>query len=154
MEDRKDRPSQKNVSEQGRKEKVKAGESVTIPVIEEQLNIDKEIVETGKVRISKTVREEQKTVDLHTVEDELDVERVAVNKQVDKAPAIRHEGDKMIIPVLREVEVVEKKLLLVEELHVTRRQVKTTDQQEVTLRKEEVKVDRQKNRPQNPQDEV
>lgn len=154
MEDRKDRPSQKNVSEQGRKEKVKAGESVTIPVIEEQLNIDKEIVETGKVRISKTVREEQKTVDLHTVEDELDVERVAVNKQIDRAPAIRHEGDTMIIPVLREVEVVEKKLLLVEELHVTRRQVKTTDQQEVTLRKEEVKVDRQKNRPQNPQDEV
>lgn len=154
MEDRKDRPSQKKVSEQGRKEKVKAGESVTIPVIEEQLNIDKEIVETGKVRISKTVQEEQKTVDLHTVEDELDVERVAVNKQIDRAPAIRHEGDTMIIPVLREVEVVEKKLLLVEELHVTRRQVKTTDQQEVTLRKEEVKVDRQKNRPQNPQDEV
>lgn len=135
-------PIQKKASEQAGKEPLKAGESASIPVIEEQLKIDKELVETGRVRISKKVHEEQKTVDLTTVQDEVDVQRVPVNEYVDRAPAVRHEGDKMIIPVLREVEVVEKRLVLVEELHVTRRQVTTEEQQEITLRKEEVRIDR------------
>jgi stress response protein YsnF len=48
----------------------------------------------------------------------------------------------MIIPVVREVLVVEKRLLLVEELHVTKTQVQKQETQHITLRKEEVIVER------------
>lgn len=150
MEEHKKHKKDKNIHQpkepkQSSGEKLKAGESVSLPVIEEQLKVDKEIVETGKVHISKKVHEEEEMIDLPGSREELDIERVAINQYVEEAPpAIRHEGDKMIIPVLREVAVVEKRLVLVEELHVTKRQVKTEDRQSVSLRKEEVNVDRKK----------
>lgn len=150
MEEHKKHKKDKNIHQpkepkQSSGEKLKAGESVSLPVIEEQLKVDKEIVETGKVHISKKVHEEEEMIDLPGSREELDIERVAINQYVEEAPpAIRHEGDKMIIPVLREVAVVEKRLVLVEELHVTKRQVKTEDRQSVSLRKEEINVDRKK----------
>jgi stress response protein YsnF len=57
----------------------------------------------------------------------------------------------MIIPVLREVIVVEKRLLLVEELRVTKHQVLKQETQQVTLRKEEVNVERVANHQANEQ---
>jgi uncharacterized protein (TIGR02271 family) len=115
----------------------------TIPVIEEQVEVSKQTVETGRVRISKGVREEEVDIDLPTTSEEVSVERVEVNKYVETAPPpVRYEGETMIIPVVREVMVVEKKILVVEELHVTKRQVKTHDTQRITLRKEEVNVNR------------
>lgn len=147
----KDKEENKNIDKpegSGRtpgKREIKPGESATIPVIEERLKVDKEVVETGRVHISKKVHEEEEIVDLAGSREELDIERVAINEFVETPPpAMRHEGDKMIIPVLREVAVVEKRLMLVEELHVTKRKVQTEDRQSVKLRKEEVNVDKKK----------
>ncbi len=115
-----------------------------IPVIEEQLSVGKRIVETGRVVISKQVTERQETVDIPLNRDEVQVERVLINRYVDSPPAaVRHEGDTMIISVLEEVVVVEKRLMLVEELHVTKRQLQTQETQQVTLRREDVTVTRQ-----------
>jgi len=63
---------------------------------------------------------------------------------IDEAPEIRHEGDTTIIPVLEEVLVVEKRLILREELHIIRRREEHRDPQKVTLRKENVEVERVK----------
>jgi uncharacterized protein (TIGR02271 family) len=115
----------------------------TIPVIEEQVSIDKEVVETGRVHISKEVYEEDVNIDLPTVYEEADIERVEINQYVDTPPPpVRYEGDKMIIPVLREVMVVQKKILVVEELHITKRRTEEVDTQQVKLRREEIHVDR------------
>jgi len=48
----------------------------------------------------------------------------------------------MIIPILKEIAVVEKKILLVEEIRVTKKSVYSEQAQEITLRKEEIKVER------------
>ncbi|MFD2247781.1 YsnF/AvaK domain-containing protein [Pontibacter ruber] len=118
-------------------------ERTTIPVVEEQVHVGKKTVETGRVRISKDVHEEEVTVDLPTVYEEADVQRVPVNKYVETPPPpIRYEGDKMIIPVIKEVLVVEKRILVVEELHVTKRITESHEAQQVTLRKETVNVNR------------
>ena len=117
-------------------------ESLLIPVIEEQIQISKQVVETGRVRISKTVHEDEQLIDLPLLHEEFHVERVAVNQYVDSPPAVRVEGDTTVYPVLKEVVVVEKKLILVEEVHVTRRQLTTNDPQHVILRREEITVDR------------
>jgi stress response protein YsnF len=50
----------------------------------------------------------------------------------------------MVVPVLREEEVivVEKRMMLVEEVRITKRQVETSVNQHIKLRKEEVTVER------------
>jgi len=119
--------------------------SEVIPVIEEQISIGKQVVETGSVHISKKVHEEKVTVDTPTAHEEVSVERIAINRQVDAAPEVRYEGDITIIPVMREESVVVKRLVLVEEVHITKRIVRMHEQQQVILRKEELNIDREDN---------
>ncbi|MFD2573635.1 YsnF/AvaK domain-containing protein [Spirosoma soli] len=113
-----------------------------ILVVEEQIRVDKRVVETGVVRIQKRVNEEYEVVDIPTIREEVVVERVAVNQYVDSPPGVRYEGDTTIVPVLREVIVTEKRLLLVEEVHIIKQRVQENTSQEVTLRKEEVHIER------------
>ena len=114
-----------------------------IPVVEEQVTVSKRVIETGKVRISKKVSEQQTSVSIPLVREQYDVERVPVNEVVDTPPAaMRYEGDTTIIPVLREVMVVQKRYEIVEEIRITKRKTETTDTQQVNLRKEEVTIDR------------
>lgn len=123
---------------------------VTIPVVEEQLQIGKDVVETGRIRVSKTVHEEQQVVDVPVIQEEVNVERVAINQYVATPPAVRYEGDTMIMPILREVLVVEKRLLLVEEVRITKHQTETRTPQQVTLRKEEIHLQRVAPNPASP----
>ncbi len=117
-------------------------EAMVVPVVAEELQIDKRRIETGRVRITKRVHEREEVFDEPLLREEVDVERVAVNQFVDTAPPIRYEGDTMIIPLLEEVLVVEKRLMLKEELRVKRRQSERHEPQRVTLRREEVSVER------------
>jgi len=115
----------------------------SFPVIEESLKVDKKIIEKGKVKISKSVKEESEVIDLPIINEEVKIERFSVNQVIDKLPeAVRYEGDTMIIPVLEEITVIEKKILLVEEIHITKTSVSSTETKEVTLRKEEIKIER------------
>ena len=117
-------------------------EKLVIPIIEEEAFLDKRIVETGKVRISKRISEREELIDEPLFREEVTVERVPVNKYVDQPPQVRHEGDVMIIPVVQEQLVMQKRLVLVEELRVRKQVVETHQPQSVTLRREEVDVRR------------
>ncbi len=117
-------------------------EDSVIPIIEEKAVFGKEIVETGKVVISKRVSEHEKIIDEPLLHEEVSIERVAVNQFVDTPPEIRHEGDTMIIPVIEEQLVLKKRLFLVEELHVRKQVVESHQPQKITLLKEEVEVKR------------
>ncbi|HEX8330310.1 MAG TPA: YsnF/AvaK domain-containing protein [Hymenobacter sp.] len=122
----------------------------TIPVIEETARIEKQVVETGRVIVRKTVHHETQTVDVPTQEEHVHVERVPINQVVETPPEVRHEGDTMIIPVLREEVVVTTQLVLVEELHVRKRTLTQNNPQEVTLRREEVRYERIEGSPAPP----
>lgn len=113
-----------------------------VPVIQEELAVERRQVETGRVRITKKVNEQPQVVDEPLITEEVEVERVPVNRPVDAPPAARYEGDTLIIPVVEEVLVVEKRLVLREELHVRKVRTETRQPQQVTLRKEEVFIDR------------
>jgi uncharacterized protein (TIGR02271 family) len=119
-----------------------AAETHVIPVIEETLDVQKRRVETGGVRLSKTVREREALVDEPLSRDEVTVERRTVNRVVDALPTVRQEGDTLIIPVVEEILVIEKRLNLKEEVHITTRRVEARMPQTVTLRHEEVTVER------------
>ncbi|MBC8054053.1 MAG: YsnF/AvaK domain-containing protein [Sphingobacteriaceae bacterium] len=118
-------------------------EKLIVPVMEEQLTIDKKEIETGKVTVSKKVHSEQQVIDIPVVEEEVDVQRIPFNQYIQNTPpAVRYEGEKTIIPILKEVLVVEKKLVLVEEVHITRKQKHSNVSQQETLKQEEVIVSR------------
>lgn len=117
-------------------------ETLTIPVTEERLVRQKRRVETGRVRVTKRVSTRVEEVDDPLVQETVHVERVAVNRPVDEPVPVHHEGDTLIIPVFEEILVVRKQLMLKEELHVTRHRTESHRPQQVTLRREDVSVER------------
>ena len=114
---------------------------IVVPLIAEEISVDKRVVDTGGVRVHKTVREDVQTINEPIVREHIEVERVEVNKYVETAPAIRYEGETMIVPVLEEVVVTEKRLLLREEIRFVKRREEVSNVQEVTLRREEISVE-------------
>ncbi|MGE5524061.1 MAG: YsnF/AvaK domain-containing protein [Rhodospirillaceae bacterium] len=118
-------------------------EKAVIPVVQEELDVRKRRVETGGgARVVKTVEEREALVDEALLREEVDVERVPVNRAVDAPVAVRYEGDTMIVPVLEEVLVVEKRLMLKEEIRITRRKSEFRQPQRVMLRREHAAVER------------
>jgi uncharacterized protein (TIGR02271 family) len=115
---------------------------LVLPVIEEVPDVHTSSVETGRVRIRKVVHEREEVVDPPLLRDEVVIERVPINRVVEGPLSVRSEGETLIIPLLEEVLVIEKRLLLKEEVHITKRQVETHRPQRVTLRREEPAVER------------
>lgn len=117
-------------------------EQLVVPLVEEQLEARKRQVETGRLRVRKVVHEHDELIDEPLLHEELEVERVPVNRPVDAPTPVRYEGDTMIVPLFEEVLVVEKRLMLAEELHITKRRTQVRKSQQVTLRGEEATVER------------
>jgi len=115
---------------------------LVVPVMVEELDVQKRQVTTGRVRISKVVHEREELIDEPLLREEVVIERVAINRFVDAAIPIRYEGDTMIVSLLEEVPVVEKRLMLKEELRITRRRTEARKPVPVTLRSEEATVER------------
>lgn len=114
-----------------------------IPVMEEFAVVTREVVDTGTVHIRKTVTEEQAVVNLPVINESYDIERVAVHEMRDTPPpSVRYEGDVMIIPVTKEITVIQKRYEVVEELRITRKVTETPMMQEISLMKEHVHVER------------
>jgi len=111
-----------------------------IPIVEERVNVQKRVREVGTVEIRKTVHERTEVVDEPLNSEDVEIERVAVNRIVEEPIPIRNEGDTMIISLLEEVLVIEKRLLLREEVHIKRVHTVVHEPQEVLLREERVEV--------------
>jgi uncharacterized protein (TIGR02271 family) len=112
-----------------------------IPVIQEAVTIEKREFESGRVVVHKTVVERDEVVDIILRQQDLSVERVPVGRVVLEAPQTRQEGDTLIVPILEEVLVVEKRLVLKEELHIRKQSSERTEQKTVRLRSEQVEIE-------------
>jgi uncharacterized protein (TIGR02271 family) len=117
-------------------------ESLVIPVVSEEINIHKEERVSGRVRITKTVHEREAVLEESVQREEVNVERVTVNRVVDELTEQYYEGDTLVIPIYTEVLVVEKRLMLAEELRITKHRYEQPVQETVTLHDEEVTVER------------
>ncbi|MEZ0167895.1 YsnF/AvaK domain-containing protein [Microvirga sp. TS319] len=114
-----------------------------LPLVEETAVIRKREVVTGKVRIGTVTDTIEELARADLQRDFVEVTRVPVDKVVDTAPEIRTEGDVTIVPVLEEVLVVTKQLVLKEELHVRRRVESEAVEVPVSLRKQRAIVERE-----------
>ena len=116
-----------------------------LPVIQEEVHVGVQQVDTGSgVRIHKTVSEQSHHIDETLLRDAVNVRRVPVDKIVSlsEAPAARQEGDTWIVPILEEILVVEKRLRIKEEVHITRTTQAEPYSDTVVLRSEQVAIER------------
>lgn len=116
-------------------------EVAAIPLVEERLSIAKQQIEAGRLRVHIAVEEREENVPVEIAHDEIEVERVAKNQPVTAIPSVRLEGNVTIIPVVEEVVVVEKQLMLVEEIHIRRKSMTSTQHVPVSLRSERATID-------------
>jgi uncharacterized protein (TIGR02271 family) len=121
---------------------VEADARLVIPVVEERVRVETRRVETGRVRITKRVRRRTEVVDVPLTHEDVVVERVPINRFVEQAAPARVEGDTTVLPLYEEVVVSEKRLLLREEVRVTKRTTKRREVQRVIARREEATVER------------
>jgi uncharacterized protein (TIGR02271 family) len=117
-------------------------EVAAIPLVEERVSIAKRKVESERLQVSISVNEREERVPVELAHDEVEVERVPRNAAVTEMPSVRHEGNTTIIPVVEEVVVLEKRLVLVEEIHVRRKTSTTTEHVPVVIRSEQASIDR------------
>lgn len=120
-------------------------ESLRIPVIEEILHVGKRVTDTGRgVRLHKSVSEEVWRIDETLMQQVLDLTHVPINAwvQADALPVQRQEGSTLIIPVLEEVLVIEKRIRLKEEIRLTVKTQAHQTSERIVLRKEHISAER------------
>lgn len=118
---------------------------LTLPVLQEELHVGVRTVDAGRgVRVRKTVAEHEQLIEDTLMHDEITVHHVPIDKIVAlcEAPASRYEGDTFIVPILEEILVVEKKLRIKEEIHITRSKRPQRFSDTVAVKSETVSVER------------
>jgi len=116
--------------------------SSRIPLAEETVRVDKKDVVTGKV-VVRTVSETTEQIVRERLEQEaVEVTRVPIEVEVQTPPQTRRDGDTLIVPVLEERLVIEKRLFVVEELHIRRRVSQDDVEVTVPVRKQRAIVER------------
>lgn len=119
---------------------------IRVPVSEEILSVGTRIVETGRgVRVHKTVLSEPVLVEETLVQEDIEVQRVLVERTLEggeSLPITRYEGETLIVPVFEEVLVVERRMRLKEELHITRVHREESYVETVVLKTEQVSIER------------
>ncbi len=115
----------------------------TLPLAEERLTVGRETVESGIVRVNTPVETLHEIVEATLREERVEITRVPVDAVVERAPPVRTEGEVTIVPVLEEVLVVEKRLVLREELHIRRRTEERAVEIPVERRRQHAVVERE-----------
>ena len=113
-----------------------------IPIIEETAVVTKRVVPTGRVRVNTAVEERSELVRADLESETVEVERVAINQEVDAVPEVRREGEVLIVPVVEEILIVEKRLVLKEELRIHTRRTVERVEKPIVLRRTVASVER------------
>jgi uncharacterized protein (TIGR02271 family) len=117
------------------------GDRVTVPILEERLEAETRVVDQGELRVHKRVETEEARVTQEVTRDDLLIERVPVNRPLEAPAVSRVEGDWYVVPVMEEVLVVRKQLVLKEEVRIRRQPVTESREVRETLRRERVELE-------------
>ena len=118
-----------------------AGETY-FPLYAEDLTVSKRQVAGDWVQVSTVTREDSTFVDETLNHERVQIDRIPIGRQVDAVPPVRQEGDTTILSVVEESIVIERRLILKEEVHIRRLHVSERHQEAVILRKQEAAVTR------------
>jgi stress response protein YsnF len=114
---------------------------IVIPLHVEDVSFDRRKVERD-VRVHIHTISHDRLINEPLAHEKVEIERVTIGRPIETIPPVREEGDTTVIPVVEEVLVVERRLVLKEEIRL--RRVRTTEQHRemVTLREQQVVIER------------
>ncbi|NPD68542.1 DUF2382 domain-containing protein [Acetobacteraceae bacterium] len=108
----------------------------------EKLEVGKRVRETGRVTVSTVTHTRDQLVEELVSNERVEIEHLVIDRMVDEMPAVREEGDTIIIPIVEEVVVVERRLMLRKEVRITRVRSTHHYHEVVQLRSQEAVVSR------------
>lgn len=119
----------------------------TIELKEERLEVAKDKVQTGEVRIGKRIVEDMKTIEVPVTHEEITIERRPVTDSSSTVGSITEdmETEEIVIPIMEEQINVSKHAEVVEEVDIHRNKVTENKQVTDTVRKEELEVEQEGN---------
>jgi uncharacterized protein (TIGR02271 family) len=113
-----------------------------LELLKEVLRVNKQRVQTGEVTLRKEVISETKTVEVPLMHEELVIER----RPVTDAEAVTGEigtGEEIRVQLSEERVTVDKRAVVSEEVIIGKRSVQQTEQVQETVRREELRTERQ-----------
>jgi stress response protein YsnF len=119
---------------------VSMNNTFTIPVLQEEAQIHTLREHVGTVRVRKVVHQTEEAVNTGGYREIVETTRIPVDQVAAAVKPPWHQGDTLVIPVYEERLVTQ--LVLLEEIHVTRRRESFQDSVNASLRREEVIVER------------
>jgi len=114
-------------------------ETISVPVVEEELTATTREVDRGSVQIDKVVTSEQQTLNVPVTEEHVNVTRRAVDRDVPVGETA-FEDTTIEVPLHAEEVVVDKRAHVVEEVEIDREATTETQQVTDTVRREDVRV--------------
>lgn len=114
-----------------------------IPLHVEEMSVSRREIKKATVQVTLVTGTREQLIDEELTHVRVEIERVPIDRTVEVAPPIRQEGDITIIPVVEEIVVVERQLVLKEEVRVRRVSTKERHQETVVLRQQEAVITRE-----------
>lgn len=116
----------------------KVTDDATLRLREEELDINKNRVQTGEVTLSKEIIEEQKRVDVPVTHEEVVIERRSLDNEPCDSPITSEETIR--IPVSEEKVEVGKHTVLKGEVSAHKHEVEETETVDETVKREEARI--------------
>ena len=118
-------------------------EDLRIPLHVEEISVSRREIKKATVQVALVTGTREQLIDEELTHVRVEIERFSIDQTVEAVPPIRQEGDITIIPVVEEVVIVERRLVLKEEVRVRRVSTKEQHQETVVLRQQEAVVTRE-----------
>jgi uncharacterized protein (TIGR02271 family) len=115
-------------------------QDLIVPLHAEEVAVKKERIVTGGARVSITTWRDEKRLEELLVRERVEIERRPIGKPLEQAPVIREEEDTIIIPVVEEQLVVERRLILKEEIRIRRVRELERYEERVQLRRQNATI--------------
>jgi uncharacterized protein (TIGR02271 family) len=116
------------------------GDTLRVPVHEEELTATTRPVERGQVRVDKRIVEEDRAIDVPINEERVTITRRAVDREAG-VDDLAFQEDTIEIPLRSEEVDVQKRNRVVEEIDIAKDTVQRTERVTDTVRREQVNVD-------------
>jgi len=120
---------------------VQVGDEMRIPVVEEELRIEKQAVERGGVRVTTRVEEVPVNEQVTVREERVNVERRPANRPVSDADRAAVQQGELEVRERREEVVVDKQARIVEEIVINTEAQERTETVQDTVRRTDVQVE-------------
>ena len=118
-------------------------EDLRIPLHVEELSVSRHEIKKANIQIALVTGTREQLMDEELTRVRVEVERVPIGRTIEVVPTISQEGDTTIIPVVEEIVVVERRLVLKEEVRIRRVSTKEQHQETVVLREQEAVITRE-----------